>query len=45
VVAIYGAGQGFLLDQQARESGRWEVADPLAFLPASPRDAWTRCPG
>lgn len=44
VVAIYGAGHGFLLDQQARESGRWDVADTLAFLPASPRDAWTRCP-
>lgn len=45
VVAIYGAGHGFLLDQQARESGRWDVADTLAFLPASPRDAWTRCSG
>lgn len=44
VVAIYGAGHGYLLDQQARESDAFEVADPLDFLPASPRDAWTRCP-
>jgi hypothetical protein len=45
VVAIYGAGHGFLLDQQARESGAFEVADPLAYLPRSPRDEWTRCRG
>jgi hypothetical protein len=44
VVAIYGAGHGYLLDQQARESGHFEVADTLAHLPVSPRDAWTRCP-
>ena len=44
VVAIYGAGHGFLLDQQARESGAFQVADTLEWLPASPRDAWTRCP-
>jgi uncharacterized protein DUF5694 len=44
VVAIYGAGHGYLLDQQARESDGFEVADTLAFLPASPGDAWTRCP-
>ena len=45
IVAIYGAGHGYLLDQQARESGAFEVADTLAHLPVSPRDAWTRCPG
>lgn len=44
VVAIFGAGHGFLLDQQAREAGMFEVADTLDYLPASPRDAWTRCP-
>lgn len=44
VVAIYGAGHGFLLDQQARESGGFEVVDTLAWLPTSPRDTWTRCP-
>lgn len=44
VVAIYGAGHGYLLDRQARESGWFNVADTLAHLPASPRDAWTRCP-
>lgn len=45
VVAIYGAGHGYLLDLQARESGAFAVADPLAYLPRSPRDAWRRCPG
>jgi len=45
IVAIYGAGHGFLLDQQAREAGVFEVANTLDYLPASPRDAWTRCPG
>jgi len=45
IVAIYGAGHGHLLDQQARESGAFDVADPFDHLPASPRDAWTRCPG
>ena len=44
VIAIYGAGHGFLLDQQAREAGVFEVADTLEFLPSSPRDTWTRCP-
>lgn len=43
VVAIYGAGHGYLLDQQARESAAFAVADPLAWLPASPRDGWRRC--
>ncbi|MES2696432.1 MAG: DUF5694 domain-containing protein [Verrucomicrobiota bacterium] len=43
VVAIYGSGHGFLLDQQAREAGVFEVADTLAFLPTSPRDSWTNC--
>ncbi len=45
ILAIYGAGHGHLLDQLARESGEFVVADSLAHLPASPRDAWTRCPG
>lgn len=45
VVAIYGAGHGYLLDQLARESGEFAVADPLAYLPRSRRDSWTRCPG
>ncbi|MBX3562756.1 MAG: hypothetical protein KF780_13205 [Sphingomonas sp.] len=44
VVVIYGAGHGYLLDRQARESGWFDVADTLDHLPASPRDAWTRCP-
>ena len=44
VVAIYGAGHGSLLDQQAREAGTFEVADTLDYLPTSPGDAWTRCP-
>jgi hypothetical protein len=44
IVALYGAGHGYLLDQQARESGEFDVADALAHLPASVRDAWTRCP-
>lgn len=45
IVAIYGAGHGYLLDQLARESGEFAVADPLANLPRSRRDSWTRCPG
>lgn len=45
VIAIYGAGHGHLLDQLARESGEFAVADPFDHLPASPRDSWTRCPG
>ena len=45
IVAIYGAGHGYLLDQQARESNAFAIADTLAWLPRSPRDAWTRCPG
>jgi len=44
VIAIYGAGHGFLLDQQAREAGAFAVVDTLDYLPATPRDAWTRCP-
>lgn len=43
IVAIYGSGHGYLLDQQARESDAFEVADTLPHLPTSPRDAWTRC--
>lgn len=45
IVAIYGAGHGHLLEQLARESGEFAVADPLANLPRSARDSWTRCPG
>lgn len=45
IVAIYGAGHGHLLDQQARESDAFEVVGSLGHLPRSPRDAWTRCPG
>lgn len=45
VVAIYGAGHGYLLDRQAREADAFAVADPLSWLPASPRDRWRRCPG
>jgi hypothetical protein len=44
VVAVYGAGHGFLLDQQAREAQAFEVANTLDWLPTSPRDEWTRCP-
>ena len=44
MVAIYGAGHGFLLDQQAHEAGVFEVANTLDYLPVSPSDAWTRCP-
>ncbi len=35
VVVIYGAGHAYLLSQYARESGAFELADPLAFLPAA----------
>jgi hypothetical protein len=45
VFVVYGAGHGFLLDQQARESGAFRVVDTLAYLPTSPRDSWTHCPG
>lgn len=44
IVVIYGAGHGFLLDQQARESGAFGVVDTLAYLPTSPEDSRTRCP-
>jgi hypothetical protein len=44
VVAIYGSGHGYLLDQQAREAGVFEVFSTLDFLPTSARDAWTKCP-
>jgi len=44
IIAIYGSGHGYLLDQQARESQAFKVVDTFAYLPASPRDAWTRCP-
>jgi len=38
IVVIYGAGHGFLLDQFARESGAFTLADPLAYLPEGRRD-------
>ncbi len=44
VLVIYGAGHGYLLDRQARESSWFDVADTLEHLPTSPRDTWTRCP-
>jgi hypothetical protein len=44
IIAIYGAGHGYLLEQQARESEGFAVADTLQWLPTSARDAWTRCP-
>jgi hypothetical protein len=44
VFVVYGAGHGFLLDQQARESGAFRVVGTLAYLPTSRRDSWTRCP-
>jgi hypothetical protein len=43
IVAIYGAGHGYLLDQQARESGAFEVADTLSYLPRTSRDDLMRC--
>lgn len=43
VLLVIGGGHGFLLDQQARESGAFRVVDTLAYLPTSPRDSWTRC--
>lgn len=43
VFLVIGAGHGFLLDQQARESGAFRVVDTLAYIPTSPRDSWTRC--
>jgi hypothetical protein len=45
ILVIYGAGHGFFLDQQARESGAFRVVDTLAYLPSSPSDSLTRCPG
>jgi hypothetical protein len=44
LLVVYGAGHGFLLDQQARESGAFRIVDTLAYLPTSPRDSWNRCP-
>ena len=44
VVAIYGMGHAFLLDQLAREAGVFAVANTLDYLPTSPRDTWTQCP-
>lgn len=44
ILVIYGAGHGYLLAQQARESGEFALADTAAWLPVSGRDRWTRCP-
>lgn len=44
IVVIYGAGHGYLLDQQARESASFTVEDTLAWLPSSPKDELSRCP-
>lgn len=44
LLVIYGSGHTYLLDQQARESGAFTMADSLAYLPRTPRDARTRCP-
>lgn len=43
VFVVYGAGHGFLLDQQARESGAFRVVDTLAYLPTSRQDSRTNC--
>lgn len=43
ILVLFGAGHGFLLDQQARESGAFEVAQTLSYLPTSTRDSWTAC--
>lgn len=45
ILVIYGAGHGYLLDQQARESASFNVVDTLAWLPSSPTDDWSHCPG
>lgn len=44
IIVIYGAGHGYLLDQQARESASFNVVDPLVWLPSSSRDDWSGCP-
>lgn len=44
VVVIYGAGHGYLLDQQARESEAFAVVDTLAHLPTSQSASPTTCP-
>lgn len=33
VFVLYGAGHAYLLDRFARDSGAYDVVDPLAFLP------------
>jgi hypothetical protein len=43
VLLIIGGGHGYLLDQQARESGAFRVVDTLAYLPKSAKDSWTHC--
>jgi hypothetical protein len=37
VLVLFGAGHGFQLDQYARQSGAFEVADTMAYLPAGKR--------
>lgn len=43
IVVIFGAGHGYLLDQQARESDEFRLEDPQIHLPTSVRDGWTSC--
>lgn len=45
VLLVIGGGHGFLLDQQARESGAFRVVDTLRYLPTSQRESWMHCPG
>lgn len=44
VAVIFGAGHGYLLDQQARESQAFDVVDTLAHLPPSQSASPTTCP-
>jgi hypothetical protein len=43
VMVLYGAGHAHLLDQFARESGAFTLADPLAYLPAGARKRGPEC--
>lgn len=43
VVVIYGAGHGYLLDQQAQESQAFDVVNTLAHLPKSQTASPTAC--
>lgn len=42
VLVLYGAGHAFLLDQDARQSGAFNVVDPLTYLP--PEQPRPDCP-